>query len=68
MYLPALRLRRPAQPALQRQLHDLGELVSGRTHELVVTYSQHVCAGCGRTFSMDLSDLAPANARYTHTA
>jgi transposase len=51
---------------LQRTLHDLGDLVSGRPHDLQLTYSQHHCTKCKKYFSADLSDLAPPKSLYTH--
>ena len=29
-----------------RKLHDIGDLSSGRPHEIHVTYSQHYCSVC----------------------
>ena len=49
-----------------RPLHDIGDLISGRPHELQVTYSQHHCSACKRYFPADLSDLAPPRGQYTH--
>ena len=49
-----------------RQLHDIGDLVSGRPHELHVSYSQHYCTACRQCFSIDLTDLAPPHGHYTH--
>ena len=49
----------------QRRLHDVGDLVSGRPHEIVLTYSQHYCSACPKYFSVDTSDLAPPGGRYT---
>jgi hypothetical protein len=49
-----------------RTLHDLGDLAANRPRDLVITYSQHCCSGCGKCFSVDLSDLALANSHYTH--
>ena len=49
-----------------RHLHDVGDLVSGRPHELQVTYSQHYCSACHKYFQADLSDLAPPYGHYTH--
>jgi hypothetical protein len=48
-----------------RTLHDLGDLAANRPRDLVITYSQHCCSGCGKCFSVDLSDLALANSHYT---
>jgi hypothetical protein len=47
-------------------LHDLGDPLSGRPRQLVVTYSQHRCGACGHHFNADLLDLALPNAHYTH--
>jgi transposase len=49
-----------------RQLHDVGELASGRPHEISLTYSQHYCSACRKYFSVDVSDLAPPGGHYTH--
>ena len=49
-----------------RQLHDLGDLVSGRPHELLISYSQHYCSACHKCFNTDVCDLAPPRGRYTH--
>ena len=50
----------------QRQLHDVGDLVSGRPIELHMTYSQHHCQECNQYFMTDLSDVAPRGSQYTH--
>jgi hypothetical protein len=44
----------------------LGDLVSGRPHDLHLSYSQHHCTKCRKYFSADLSDLAPPKSLYTH--
>jgi transposase len=49
-----------------RQLHDVGDLVSGRPVELHLTYSQHHCKACNQYFMTDLSDVAPPGSHYTH--
>jgi transposase-like protein len=49
-----------------RTLHDLGDLISGRPRDIHLSYSQHFCAKCRRTFSVDMSDLAPPGSHYTH--
>ena len=49
-----------------RQLHDVGELVSGRPHDIELVYSQHYCSACRKYFSVDTADLAPPGGRYTH--
>lgn len=56
----------PRDRVFQRTLHDVGDLVSGRPHELVVTYSQHYCAACRQYFAADMSDLAPPHGKYTY--
>ena len=48
-----------------RRLHDFGDLVSGRPHELRLTYSQHYCTLCRKYFRADQSDLAPPSSHYT---
>jgi transposase len=50
----------------QRQLHEVGDLISGRPVELHLTYSQHHCKVCNRYFMTDLSDVAPPGSQYTH--
>jgi len=40
--------------------------VSGRPHELQITYSQHYCSVCAKYFNADLCDVAPPNGQYTH--
>jgi transposase len=50
----------------QRQLHEVGDLVSGRPVELHFTYSQHHCKACNQYFMTDLSDVAPPGSQYTH--
>jgi hypothetical protein len=49
-----------------RKLHDIGDLVSGRPHDLELTYSQHYCSKCRKYFNADATDLAPPKAQYTH--
>jgi len=50
----------------QRQVHDVGDLVSGRPVELHLTSSQHHCKRCNKYFMTDLSDVAPPGSQYTH--
>lgn len=50
----------------RRTLHDLGDVLTGRPVDLVVTYSKHHCPHCHRNFTADMSDLAPPKGRYTH--
>lgn len=51
---------------VKRVLHDLGDLVSGRPHDIHLTYSQHYCTKCKKYFNADMSDLAPPGGHYTH--
>jgi hypothetical protein len=50
----------------QRRLHDVGDLVSGRPREIVLTYSQHYCSACRQYFNANTADLAPPRGHYTH--
>lgn len=50
----------------RRSLHDVGDLISGRPREIQLTYSQHYCSSCERTFNANMSDLAPPGGHYTH--
>ncbi len=65
---PCPRCQRPAprDKVFTRQVHDLGDLMSGRPHELQITYSQHYCSACRKYFNADLSDVAPPHGHYTH--
>lgn len=51
---------------VERTLHDLGDLVSGRPRDIRLTYSQHYCCKCKSYFNTDMSDLAPPKSHYTH--
>ena len=51
---------------MERTLHDLGDLRSGRPVDLHVNYSQHHCTKCNRYFNADMSDLATPKGRYTN--
>ena len=51
---------------LERTLHDLGDPVSERPRDVVVTYSQHYCCKCKSDFNADMSDLALPKSHYTH--
>ena len=51
---------------LERTLHDLGDPVSERPRDLLVTYSQHYCCKCQSYFNVDMSDLALPKSHYTH--
>jgi len=57
----AYRLR-----SVKRRVHDVGDLVSGRPHDISLTYSQHPCPRCGYYFSADMSDVALLGSPYTH--
>ncbi len=48
-----------------RTLHDLGDPLSGRPRDLVITYSQHRCPECNRYFNADMDDLAIPKSQYT---
>jgi transposase len=65
---PCPRCQQPAprDKVVTRQVHDVGDLRSGRPHELQITYSQHYCSGCRKYFNADLSDVAPPHGHYTH--
>ena len=47
-------------------LHDVGDLVSGRPHDIHLTYSVHYCTKCRKYFNADMSDLALPKSHYTH--
>ena len=57
----AYRLR-----SVTRVLHDLGDSLSGRPRDIVVTYSQHRCPNCNCYFNADMDDLALPKSHYTH--
>ena len=57
----AYRLRRA-----ERLLHDLGDLKSGRPHDIHLIYSQHHCSHCDHYFNADTSDLALPGSHYTY--
>lgn len=50
----------------ERTLHDVGDLVSGRPRNILLTYSQHYCCKCRSYFNVDVSDLALPKSHYTH--
>jgi len=56
----AYRLR-----TVTRTLHDLGDAVSGRPRDLLVTYSQHRCTRCNVYFNASMDDLALPKCHYT---
>lgn len=49
-----------------RTLHDLGDLSTGHSIDLLVTYSSHYCSQCHKDFNVDLTDLASPGSHYTH--
>ena len=49
-----------------RTLHDLGDVLSGRPHDIQLTYSVHYCSNCRKYFNADMSALAPPGSHYTH--
>ena len=51
---------------MRRELHDVGDLLSGRPRKIQLTYSQHYCYQCQCYFHADMSDLAPPKSHYTH--
>lgn len=51
---------------VERTLHDVGDLVSGRPRNIHLTYSQHYCCQCKSYFNVDVSDLALPKSHYTH--
>jgi hypothetical protein len=50
----------------KRVLHDLGDLVSGRPHDIHLTYSVHHCTQCDIYFNSDMSDMALPKSHYTY--
>jgi hypothetical protein len=51
---------------IDRTLHDVGDLISGRPREIHLSYSRHYCTKCRRAFNADMSDLALPGSHYTH--
>ena len=51
---------------MDRTLHDLGDLISGRPHDVHVHYSQHRCPKCKIYFNAPMEDLALPKCHYTH--
>ncbi len=49
-----------------RTLRDVGDPVSERPRDILLTVSQHHCTRCGKYFLADASDLAPPGSRYTN--
>src|SRR5207247_8744874 len=56
----------PRERLPPRSLHDLGDPLGGRPRDIHLTYSQHHCTRCRRSFNADMSDLAAPKAHYTH--
>ncbi len=50
----------------QRTLHDLGDVSTGHPLALVVAYSSHDGPNCRKHCNIDLTDVAPPGAHYTH--
>ena len=50
----------------KRVLHDLGDLASGRPHDIHLTYSVHHCTQCDIYFNSDMSDVALPKSHYTY--
>jgi transposase len=48
-----------------RTLRDVGDPVSERPRDIMLTVSQHHCTRCDRYFLADTSDIAPPGSRYT---
>jgi len=51
---------------MERRLHDLGDSLSERPRDILVTYSQHYCCKCKAYFNADMLDLALPKSHYTH--
>ena len=49
-----------------RTLHDLGDPLTGRPRDIVLTYSAHRCPQCNHYFNADMDDLALPKSHYTH--
>jgi hypothetical protein len=62
---PHCRCRAYRVKRVQRQFHDLGDLVSGHPCEIRLTYSQHHCPGCGAYFHAELPVWALPNGHCT---
>ena len=57
----AYRLR-----TVRRTLHDLGDPLSGRPCDIILTYSAHRCPRCNHYFNADMENLARPKSHYTH--
>ena len=49
-----------------RRLHDVGDLITGRPHDIELLYSQHRCTKCQKFFDADTSEYSLPKAHYTH--
>jgi hypothetical protein len=49
----------------RRTLHDLGNPLTGRPRDTIVSYSQHYCTRCRKYFNADMTDLAEPGSHYT---
>jgi hypothetical protein len=49
-----------------RVLHDVGDLVTSKPHDIELLYSQHRCTKCQKFFDADTSEYSLPKARYTH--
>jgi hypothetical protein len=63
---PGCGARAARRRCIERLLHDVGDLVSGRPHDIRLTYSQHHCSHCGQYFHADTCDLALPGSHYTY--
>ena len=50
----------------KRLLHDVGDLINGCPHDIVIVYSKHLCERDKIYFNASMDDLAPAGCCYTH--
>ena len=57
----AYRLR-----TVTRTLHDLGNSITRRLLDLLLTHSQHRCPKCNHYFNPDMDDLPLPKSHYTH--
>jgi len=57
----AYRLR-----TVRRTLHDLGDSLTGRPRDIILTCSQHRCPQCNHYFNADMDDLVLPKNHYTH--
>lgn len=49
----------------RRTPHDLGDTLTGRPRDVVVSYSRHYCTRCRGYFNADMTDPAAPGSRYT---